>query len=377
MGVAPGIPTGCRGATAANRSQQQPRVEATMISAQPFGDTTEGIRVDRYTLRNDHGLIVRLITWGATVTELHLPDRRGQLADVVLGFDRLPPYETESPYFGATIGRVAFRTARGRFVLDGTPHQLTLNDGPHHLHGGSVGFSSVVWQAEPLETEDGPAVKFQYHSPDGDQGYPGNFDASATYTLTHQNELRIDFTAAADRPTPVNMTHHSYFNLAGHASGDVLDHVLQIDADRYSVTDEATIATGDLADVAETPFDFIRPTVIGKRLGEIPGEPGGYDLAYLHNHAEGSLARVATVTEPVSGRTMDVLTTEPAIIFYTGNYLDGSLRGKAGATYRKQAGLCLEPGRLPDALNLPSFPSVIVRPPANYRHTCVYRFSAE
>jgi len=348
--------------------------EAT-IERDAFGQTADGVAVDRYTLRKG-GMTVRLITYGATVTELWTPDRQGTLADVVLGFDRLSQYETQSPYFGCTVGRVAFRIAGGKFDLDGRSYQLALNEGSDHLHGGTKGFSHVVWRAEPLPDPASPAVRFTYRSPDGDQGYPGTLDTAVVYALTENGELRIEYTATTDRPTPLNLTHHSYFNLAGAGCGDILGHVLQMDADRWIPAEKPDLPSGEVAPVTGTPFDFTRPTAIGARIREISGPTQGYDLAYLHNYPDGNMARVATLHEPRSGRTMDVSTNEPAIILYTGNYLDGSLRGKRGVPYAQYAGVCLETGRPPDAVHHPSFPSTILRPGQVYRHTCVYQFSA-
>lgn len=349
--------------------------EAT-IERDAFGQTAAGVAVDRYTLRNRGGMMVRLITYGATVTELWAPDRQGIAADLVLGFDQLSQYEMQSPYFGCTVGRVAFRIARGEFVLDGQSYQLTLNDGADHLHGGRQGFSHVVWQAEPLPDPASPAVRFTYRSPDGDQGYPGTLDTAVVYTLTEDGELRIDYAASADRPTPVNLTHHSYFNLAGAGSGDILEHVLQLDADRWIPAEKPDLPSGEVAPVTGTPFDFLQPTPIGARIQHVGGPTQGYDLAYLHNYPDGNMARVATVYEPRSGRTMVVSTNEPAIILYTGNYLDGSLRGKGGTAYGRYAGVCLETGRPPDAVHHPQFPSTILRPGQVYRHTCAYQFFA-
>lgn len=345
------------------------------IERDRFGTTADGIRVDRYILRNSRGMSVALITYGATVTELWVPDRQGKLDDVVLGFDNLAQYETESPYFGCTVGRVAFRIVGGQFTLDGTSYQLTRNSGPHHLHGGTRGFSRCVWKAQARESAEGPSVELSLLSPDGDQGYPGNLHATAVHTLTEQNELRIDYTATTDRPTPVNLTHHSYFNLAGAGSGDVLGHVLWIDADRYTPTDKTLSPTGQIASVRGTPFDFTRPMAIGARMPGSAEVADGYDLAYLHNHPEGQVALLAKVEELQSGRTLAVLSNEPAIVLYTGNYLDGRLRGKRSAVYRKHAGLCLEPGRLPDSVHHEQFPSTVLRPGQTYRHTCIYRFS--
>ena len=339
-----------------------------------FGVTADGIPVDRYTLRNAGGMTVRLITYGATVTEVSVPDRQGKLGDVVLGFDHLQQYETESPYFGSTIGRVAFRITEGKFELDGKPYQVTLNNGLHHLHGGVEGLSWVVWKAEPIGGKEAPALKLTHRSPDGNQGYPGNLEVAVVFALFDRNELTIDYTATTDRPTPVNLTHHGYFNLAGTGSGDVLGHVLQLDADRYSVTDEAIIPTGRLAPVEGTPFDFRRPTSLGARIDQIPGKAVGYDLAYLLTRPGRSLAHVATIADPVTGRVLQIVTTAPAMVFYTGDYLDGALRGKGGAIYRRHAGFCLEPGHLPDSVHHANFPSVILRPGEIYRQTSVYPF---
>lgn len=341
-----------------------------------FGVSSHGVQIDRFTLCNSQGTTLRLITYGAAVTELHLPDRGGRFDDVVLGFDALEQYESESPYFGCVVGRVAFRITEGRFTLDGNAYKLTRNTGPHHLHGGVKGLSWVVWDAVPLEGEI-PAVKFSYRSPDGDQGYPGNLDLAVVYSLNDRNEMRIDYSAATDRPTPVNLSHHGYFNLAGAGSGDVWDHVLRLDADRYSVTDEAIIPTGKLAPVEGTRFDFTQPTRLGARVARADGTTAGYDLAYLLRRHDGSLAHVATVQEPTTGRVMDVRTTAPAVVFYTGEYLDGTLRGKGGTLYPRHAAFCLEPGHLPDSVHHPKFPSVILRPGETYRQTSVYRFSTK
>jgi aldose 1-epimerase len=341
-----------------------------------FGRTAAGDIVERYTLRNSRGMMARIITYGATVAELFTPDRQGNLADVVLGFDDLASYEAHNAYFGCMVGRVAFRILGGKFLLDGKEHQLALNEGNTHLHGGPRGFSKALWRAEPLE--DGEAtVKFSYRSPDGDQGYPGTLETSVIYSLTEENELRIDCTAATDRPTLVNLTHHGYFNLAGAGRGDILKHELKLDADRYIPSSSPDVPTGEIAAVEGTPFDFLRPTAIGSRLHETGGDPPGYDLCFLRNRPEGEMAHVAKVFEPSSGRTLEVSTTEPAIVVYTANYLDGTLRGKGGTVYRRHAALCLETGRPPDAIHYPNFPSIVLRPGETYRHRCVYRFSAK
>jgi aldose 1-epimerase len=322
----------------------------------------------------------------------------------VLGFDNLAQYEDpkQNPYFGGTVGRVAFRITQGRFSLDGKTYQLSLNIPPHHLHGGTRGLSRAVWKAEPLAGENQPAVRFRCRSLDGDQGYPGNVDASVTYTLTDRNELVIDYAATTDQPTPVNLTHHSYFNLAGAASGSVLGHVLELRASRYTPLDEKLIPTGKIVPVAGTPFDFTKPTAIGARVQKQSQVADGYDLSYVLDRCgtaalgcpgsgpvEGessagdqaqpgaAVLHAASLREPTSGRVMEVLTTQPAIVLYTGNYLDGTVKGKRGEIYAKHAGVCLETAHLPDSVNQPAFPSVILRPGQTYRQTCVYRFSID
>jgi aldose 1-epimerase len=347
------------------------------VEKDSFGVTADGVAVDRYTLRNAHGMMVRLITYGTTVTELAVPDRSGRCDDVVLGYDHLAPYESpQNPYFGATVGRVAFRIIQGKFALDGKEYQLSINAPPNHLHGGSKGLSRVVWKAEPLAGPP-PAVKFTVFSPDGDQGYPGNLQASVTYTLTDHSELVIDYTATCDRPCPVNFTHHSYFNLAGADSGDVLRHVLQLEAPRYAPLDENKLPSGKIVSAAGTAYDFGQPTAIGARIQPQSEVANGYDMCYVMDPAQRGSApvRMATLSEPTTGRVLEVLSTQPAIVFYTANGLDGTLRGKRGAVYRKHAGVCLETAHLPNSVNRPEFPCTILRPGQTYRQTCIYRFS--
>lgn len=347
------------------------------VEKDTFGATAQGTPVDRYTLRNARGMMLRVVTYGATVTELWAPDRQGQLDDLVLGFDQLATYETQSPYFGCVVGRVAFRIPGGKFSLDGQDYQLLLNSGKHHLHGGPKGLSKVVWTARPLAQAKCPTVEFTYKSPDGDQGYPGNLSVTMIYSLTEDNEWRIDYTAVTDRPTLVNLTNHSYFNLAGAASGrNVEGQTLQLDADRYSATDATMTPTGELAPVQGTAFDFTKPARIGSRIDQT-GPTNGYDLAYLVNRPGDLAACAARVTEPTTGRTLEVRTTQPALIFYTGNALNGTLRGKQGAMYNQRAGLCLETGHLPDSIHHANFPSVVLRPGETFRHTCIYKFAVE
>jgi aldose 1-epimerase len=344
------------------------------LQCESFGRTRDGQAVERYTLRGPGGFAVRIISYGATVTELFVPDRDGRPADVVLGFDDLASYESHSPYFGCAVGRVAFRIPGGQFALDGRTYPLDRNSGMHHLHGGTGGFSWRVWDAEPVVGEQGPAVRFRLFSEDGDQGYPGRVEATVVYGLIENNGLRIDWSAATDRPTPINLTHHGYFNLAGAGAGDVLQHLLQIDADRYSETDAETIPTGNLPSVTGTPLDFQHPVRIGQRVGKAAGQVDGYDLAYLLRSEPHEIRHVASLVDPVSGRKMDVLTDAPALVLYTGNHLDGTLQGKLGRTYPRFGGLCLETGNLPAAVHHSQFPPIIVRPGQVYRHTCIYRF---
>jgi aldose 1-epimerase len=292
---------------------------------------------------------------------------------VVLGFDNLAQYLGGHPYFGCTIGRVANRIARGRFTLDGKVCTLAINNGPNHLHGGVKGFDKMLWQGEPLS---GPVagVRFSHASPDGDEGYPGRLDLAVVMTLTDGNALVIDYTATTDRPTPVNLTNHTYFNFAG--TGDILGHELMLAADRYTPTDAATIPTGELRPVRGTPFDFTVPRPIGARVGELPGPPRGYDHNFVLSGAGGVRALAARVLEPVTGRAMDVSTTQPGVQLYTGNFLDGTLTGKRGVAYRQYAGFTLETQHFPDSVNQQSFPSTILRPGETYRQSTAYQFSA-
>jgi aldose 1-epimerase len=345
------------------------------VEKQPFGKTPEGTQVDLYTLTNGKGMTVKITNYGGTITELHVPDRDGKDGDVVLGFDNLKGYTDGHPFFGCLVGRCANRIAKGKFTLDGKEYKLATNNGPNHLHGGLKGFDKVVWNAEVVKGTE-PALKLTYRSKDGEEGYPGNLDVEVVYTLTDKNELRIDYKATTDKATPVNLTNHSYFNLAGHNSGDVLGHEATIAADKYTPTDETLIPTGKIEPVKGTPYDLTSPTAIGKHIGELKGNPGGYDINYvLRDHKDLFLA--ATVREPKSGRVMEVLTTEPGVQLYTGNFLDGSSKGKGEAVYKKHAALCLETQHFPDAVNHPDFPSVILKPGETYKTTTVYRFSAK
>jgi aldose 1-epimerase len=342
--------------------------------------------IDSHVLRHA-GVTARVMTYGAALLELHVPDRHGVCADVVLGFDRPDGYLAEHPYLGATVGRVANRIAGGRFTLDGVGYRLACNNGPHHLHGGVCGFDRRVWDAVAGVTADGPSVTFRRVIPDGEEGYPGTLTVTAVYTLC-AGALRIAYTAETDRATPVSLTHHSYFNLAGAGSGDVLGHELQLTASRYTPTDAALIPTGALAPVADTAFDFRTPTAIGAHALHTGLVPPGYDTNFVidddrgdgsgraSGHGARGLAHAATVRDPASGRVMDVFTTAPGIQVYTGNFLDGTLTGKGGHVYRQYGGLCLEPQHFPNAINEPRFPSPVLRPGQVYEHTIEYRFSA-
>ncbi|HYX32661.1 MAG TPA: aldose epimerase family protein [Oligoflexus sp.] len=342
------------------------------ITKNPYGQLADGTRIDSYTLKNKNGMAARIITYGAILTELWVPDRQGQFADVVLGFENLEGYLGESPYFGATIGRVANRIANGKFTLDGKEYTLATNNGPNSLHGGNQGFDKVVWEAEPLEVANGSAVKFNYLSPDGEEGYPGNLNTTVVYTLTDDNELKIEYTAETDQATPVNLTNHSYWNLDG--SANILDHELRLAADHYTPVDETLIPTGEIAPVAGTPMDFTRPQTIGSRIDQLQGDPGGYDHNYVLTDKKPSMKLAARVRGPQSGRVMEVRTTEPGVQFYSGNFLDGTITGKYGQVYQKHAAFCLETQHFPDAVNHPNFPSIILRPGATYQSMSVYKF---
>jgi len=347
------------------------------VTREPFGQLPDGTQVDVLVLTNDDGMVVRAITYGGIITSLRVPDRNGQLDDIVLGYDHLEGYLEESPYFGAIIGRYGNRIAGGRFALDGQTHTLATNNGPNHLHGGITGFDKVLWQAEPFEKGDSVGVTFSYTSRDGEEGYPGNLDVRVTYTLTAANKLVFDYYAVTDRPTPVNLTQHSYFNLAGDGSGDILGHHLTINADHFTPVDSTLIPTGAIAPVAGTPFDFRSATAIGARI-DLDEEQLRYGLGYDHNfvlkRGDSALTHAARVYDPQTGRLMEVYTTEPGIQFYAGNFLDGSITGKAGHVYRRRYGFCLETQHFPDSPNKAEFPSTILRPGDEYRSTTTYVF---
>jgi len=344
------------------------------LESADFGRMPGGTVVKIYTLRNVHGMVVKVMTLGATMTELWAPDRDGKSADVVLGADTLAAYLTGGTPAANIVGRVANRIAGARFTLDGVEHRLTANNGTNQIHGGRRGFASVVWDAKPLPVaNDRAAVEFSYLSKDGEEGYPGNLTATVTYTLTDNNELRLDYGATTDKATPVNLTSHAYFNLAG--AGDILGHELWLGASRYTVADDELIPTGEIAAVKGTPLDFSVPTPIGQRMDQVKMTPGGYDHNYVLDHEAGTLALSARVREPRRGRVMEVWTTEPGVQLYTANHTR-PFTGIGGAVYGRHPAVCLETQHYPDSVNQASFPSTIVRPGKAFKSTTVFKFSA-
>lgn len=343
-----------------------------------FGTMPDGRPVEMFTLTNAHRVEVHLLSYGAIIASLRAPDRDGRVEDIVLGFDTLEGYLTRSRYFGAVVGRCANRIADACFTLDGTTHQLTANNGRHHLHGGSRGFDKVVWTGTPFRRGDETGVVFQYLSEDREEGYPGAVHASVTYTLTPRDELIVDYAATTDQATPVNLTQHSYFNLSGAGRGDILRHRLTIDADQYTPVDDTQIPTGEVRSVAGTPFDFRQPSPIGARIDaddEQIRHGGGYDHNFVlrSSHGLGAAPRhAARLEDPVSGRTLDVVTTEPGLQFYSGNKLDGRAVGKGGHAYGRRCGLCLETQHFPDSPNHPNFPSTILRPGQRHESRTVF-----
>lgn len=354
---------------------------APPMRREPFGRAPDGTAVERFTFANAAGTELGVTPYGGIVTSLRVRDRAGRFDDVVLGHDSVEGYAASDSYFGAVVGRCANRIARGRFAIDGAEYALATNNGPNHLHGGVRGFDKVPWEAEPFRRPDGAGVVLTHASPDGDEGYPGALAARVTYTLTPLDELIVDYEATATRATPVNLSQHSYFNLAGAGARDVLDHELQLHAARYTPVDATLIPTGELAPVAGTPFDFTVPRRIGARIDDDDAQlrhAGGYDHNWALDawaRAPGMLALAARLTEPTTGRVLEVHTTEPGVQFYSGNFLDGSATGKGGRRYAHRSGLCLETQHFPDSVNHPAFPSVILRPGRMYRSRTVFAFS--
>lgn len=346
------------------------------ITKASFGKTRDGTPVDIYTLRNGTAE-VKITTYGGLVTSFKVPDRDGHIGDVVLGFDTLDGYLNKSPYFGAMIGRYGNRIAKGRFTLNDSCYTLATNNGVNALHGGIVGFDKRIWEAKASESPDGPCLELTYLSHDAEEGYPGNLQVKAVYTLMPDNGLRLEYTATTDKDTILNLTQHSYFNLA--CKGDVLGHVVYIDADRFTPVDSTLIPTGELKPVEGTPFDFRTPTPIGARIAQDNDQlknANGYDQNWVLNHPMGRLDVVARVTEPTSGRMLEVLSTEPGLQFYTGNFLDGTITGKGGRVYNFRNGFCMEPQHFPDSPNHPEFPTTELKAGDTYHNTIIFRVTA-
>ena len=342
------------------------------ILADNFGKTKSGAEVTKYTLTNTNGMKATVMDYGAILLSLEVPDREGNISEVTLGFDTVTEYEDNSPYFGATVGRYANRIAGGKFTLDGKDYQLAINDGPNHLHGGLVGFDKVIWIAEPFSTGDELGVKFTYTSKDGEEGYPGTLKVTMRYTLTNSNELKFSYEAETDKPTVLNITNHTYWNLAG--EGSILDHEVTINADQYTPVDATLIPLAEHAKVAGTPMDFTSTHTIGERIDQVEG---GYDHNYLLNRTGEGLVLAARIYDPKSGRVMEVTTDQPGLQLYSGNFLDGSFPGRGGVVYEKHAALCLETDKFPNSPNRPDFPSVVLLPGERYTHNTVHKFTTQ
>jgi len=350
------------------------------IEKQPFGKTEDGTAVDLYLLTNANGMTVKITNYGGIVTSILVPDENGNFGDVVLGYDNLEGYLKNNPYFGCIIGRYGNRIARGEFTLNGNTYSLATNNEPNHLHGGIKGFDKVVWAAKEIKGEDTVGLELTYLSKDGEEGYPGNLSVKVSYTLTNDNALRIDYEATTDQPTIVNLTNHSYFNLKDAGTSPILDHELMLDADYFTPVDETLIPTGELRAVEGTPFDFKNPTKIGARIGADDEQIKfglGYDHNFVLNGNAGELRLAGKLIESTAGRVMEILTTEPSIQFYSGNFLDGTITGKNGTVYSYRHGLCLETQHYPDSPNQPNFPSTVLNPGEKYQTTTVYKFLVE
>ena len=343
-----------------------------------WGNLPDGRPVNIYTLSNSKGMTARISNYGGLVVSLTAPDRDGKFGDVVLGFDTLADYLKDSPYFGAAIGRYGNRIAKGHFALDGKTYTLATNNGPNALHGGLAGFDKVLWTPRTFQSGVGPALELTYVSKDGEEGYPGTLTVTLIYVITDNNTLRVDYTATTDKDTVVNLTHHGYFNLAG--KGDILNHEVYINADKFTPVDSTLIPTGELKPVAGTPFDFNKPTAIGARIGQDDQQLKfgiGYDHNWVINKPFGEMGIMARVYEPASGRVLEVFSTEPGLQFYSGNFLDGKLTGKGGWKYDFRNAFCMEPQHFPDSPNQPSFPTVVLKPGETYRNTISYSFTTK
>ena len=346
------------------------------MKKESFGKLPDGTAVDLYTLTNANGIEAKITNYGGIVVSLKTPDRKGSLSDVVLGYETVDGYVRKNPFFGSLVGRYGNRIGQAKFSLNGVEYQLARNNGRNHLHGGLVGFDKKAWQARPGKSADGVGLELTYLSRDGEEGYPGNLSVTVTYTLTNNNGLRIDYLATTDKDTIVNLTNHSYFNLAG--EGTILGHQLVLNADRFTPVDSELITTGELRSVKGTALDFLQPHAIGERIDATEEQivfGKGYDHNFVLNHAAGTLGLAASVYEPTTGRAMEVFTTEPGVQFYTGNFLDGSITGKGGRVYHRRSGFCLETQHFPDSPNKPQFPTVVLKKGAEYKSTTVFRFS--
>ncbi|HUQ96080.1 MAG TPA: aldose epimerase family protein [Chitinophagaceae bacterium] len=363
---------------AKNDSMQKDTTQNTAAGAgvtmAEWGET-DGKKVMLYTLTNNRGVQVKITNYGGTVTSWVTPDKKGTMSSIVLGFDALQGYLDKSPYFGALVGRYGNRIANGKFSIGGKQYTLATNNGKNALHGGEKGFDKVVWDATPA-TGNTPSLSLHYISKDGEEGYPGNLDVTVKYTLTDDNELQLYYTAKTDKATPVNLTNHTYFNLTGDVANTILDHTVQIDADRYTPVDTTLIPTGKIEPVKGTPFDFTQPHKIGERINQVPGgKPGGYDHNYVLNGTATAVRRVATVTDSSSGRQLEVFTDQPGLQFYTGNFLDGTIKTSSGKPIQKNAAFCMETQHFPDSPNQPSFPTTILQPGATYHTETRYKVS--
>lgn len=354
--------------------------EEVNIMEQAFQKIHDGKQISLYTLKNANGIEVKITNYGGKIVSLMVPDRSGQFGDVVLGYETIDEYINGNPYFGALIGRYGNRIAKGKFTLNNKECTLAVNNGDNALHGGIKGFNDVVWDARPFKSGDGEALELAYLSKDGEEGYPGNLSVKVIYTLTGNNELKIDYSASTDKTTVLNLTHHSFFNLAGEGKGDILEHELMINADRFTPVDDGLIPTGELRSVKGTPMDFTGAAVIGKRIDQDDEQlkfGGGYDHNWVLNKTGDKLSLAATVYEPTAGRFMEVFTTEPGLQFYAGNFLDGSDIGKGGKAYKYRSAFCLETQHFPDSPNHPEFPSTVLNPGETYTQHTIYKFSTK
>jgi aldose 1-epimerase len=341
------------------------------VEVTPYGKMPDGTAVSLYTLTNDKGMRVKLTNYGAITVSVEVPDKAGKVTDVTLGYDTIEGWLKSTSYFGATVGRYANRIAKGKFTLDGQNYTLATNNGENALHGGIKGFDKVVWNAEVVKAADSADVKFTYTSKDGEEGYPGNLKVTVVYSLNNANEFKAEFSATTDKPTVVNLAHHTYWNLGGPAAGDILGHLMMLSADKYTPVDAGLIPTGELKAVAGTPMDFTKPTAIGERIAQVEG---GYDHNYVLRAGD-PIHLAAKVVDPKSGRVMEILTDQPGVQFYSGNFLDGTVTGKGGVVYKKHYGFCLETQHFPDSPNKPDFPAVVLKPGETYKHIMIHKFS--